>query len=1312
MKNVTNGICALLISAFACLGASGQTARTVYIDAAANNGPANWNNLAFSVTNNAALLKDSQAQETGIRAAVTAPLNPSVNGSGTTAPSGAAAEFAPAGGNSVFGHALKAFGSVPVPILYGEAVFSNLNPAVSYSFTFFASRVAAGDTANRETLYTLTGANSGSAALDCVNNTANVAAVAGIQPTAAGVITLRIEAGPANNEPSGFFYIGSLKITYDDPNPNPGRRLLFFGNSFSIGDNVPGRVAALAVLDGQPAPLVAADLMGGKDLAYHIGEVDANAAANVDSPLLSGGDTWDDVIMQGYSTEATHLRDTMAFRTNALALYRRVKDHASGKGAGVRPVLFQTWARAPGHSFYPASFPTPAAMQHEIRTNYQAAAESILAAEPAADVRIAPVGDAFERGGFSPVRLYAADLYHAGNLGPALAALVLYKTLYGTTVTNIPYDIVRTTGWTDMSSNDWERVTYWAEGLQPPAAGQTARTAYIDAVGNNGPANWNNLPFSAVIGSANATLILKDSQTNATGIRATLTSRMDGVNSNATPTPTGDAAEFAPAGNNNCHGHPLTNASFPNATPLGELTLSNLNPSVAYDFTFYASRMGVSDRRTTLYTATGANSDSATLNASGNTSNVVTVAAIRPTPDGVITVRVEAAPDNNEAIRFYYLAAMKIAWTEPPPRLAYVDADANDAAHPLPVGWNLLDMTAQNGLELVDAEGAATGIKALVSATTSSSDTWSDYTPTGAAAEFAPAWRNGAYAAGDTAATFTLHDLVPDRLYTFTFFANRHGGTINDKTTRYIVTGANVGTNELNATTNTSNVAVVADIRPRADRTIQVVFRKGTGNDANNNYLTAWKLSYPETGLAAPEPPPIAGKRILLFGNQVLTAENIPVMLANLAEAAGHSRPLVVADVANNRTLAQSTERVGSASLAYNNVIHPTLTGTNTWDEVVIAGALTDPTHVGDPAAYRAGVAALWNAVKNHASGKGASARAALLQGFARGPGHSYYPDEWAGPAAMQAEIDANTQAALADLLAADPASGARLAPVGAAYAQSGFDPATLYAADLANPSQAGPELIALVLYKTLYGGNARDVSYDAANAAGVNAVSEPDWLKVTHWADGLAAPAPQPPAPGAKRTWLIDAASNASGSPSYLGWNYKTFNATGVLANLVYTNGAPSGVSLEVIDRMTARNDNSPTSVSGDAAIFAKALWNNAYGNIGAHSTYSNEFCTVRFSGLVPSAAYTFTLYGSRAVSGSRETKYIVEGATSGEALLEAANNTSNVAVIPKIRPRPDGTLDLKITAGPNNTTPERFYHLNALMFETGYSGTLLSVR
>ena len=83
----------------------------------------------------------------------------------------------------------------------------------------------------------------------------------------------------------------------------------------------------------------------------------------------------------------------------------------------------------------------------------------------------------------------------------------------------------------------------------------------------------------------------------------------------------------------------ITNSAFGDtgSYTYGEVAFSNLNPAVAYSFTFYASRTGVSDIRDARYTATGATGGSAVLDAANNTSNVVTVADIYPTTNGVIT---------------------------------------------------------------------------------------------------------------------------------------------------------------------------------------------------------------------------------------------------------------------------------------------------------------------------------------------------------------------------------------------------------------------------------------------------------------------------------------------------------------------------------------------------------------------------------------------------------------------------------------------------------------------------------------------------
>ena len=645
-----------------------QNTRTVYIDTISNNGPVNWNNLSFGVSNNTAVLKDSLTNSTGIRATVMVSLN-GPSSQSTNNPTGDAAEFKPAGTNSCFGHN-TAHASPARP--QGVVLFSGLNTNVAYTFTFYASRMGASD--DRSALFTLAGATSGSNVLNAAGNYSKVATVSNILPQTNGTMTLTVSKGPSNNNSTDYFYIGALKMSYESyaveepPAPASRKRLLFFGNSFSLGDDVPGHVGSLAALAGHPAPLVMTDLMGGTDLAYHIGQVESYPGNNVTNSTLTGTNTWDHVVIQGYSTEATHLRDTTAFRTNALALFRRVKDHASGKGLGVQPVLFQTWARALGHSFYPGTFSEPAVMQHQIRTNYQAAAEIILAAEPAADVRIAPVGDAFELAAFNAADLYSADLYHAGNIGPELAALILYKTIYGATVTNIPYAVANAAGWTTMNSNDWTRVTYWAEGLIPPAAvaitnppparpGYGSREVFLIDTASDGttaaPPGWNNVSFNA---QNSAELV----QTNGyeTDVTFTIVTRMNSLNTSGSSAPSGAAAVFAPAGSNNAYGNVNPFGSYSNQYALARF--SGLDIGRRYTFTFYASRMGATDNRETLFTVTGTAVGSATLNAANNQSNVALVPDIQPSPDGTVDLRIEPGPNNTNLYKFYHLTAIKM----------------------------------------------------------------------------------------------------------------------------------------------------------------------------------------------------------------------------------------------------------------------------------------------------------------------------------------------------------------------------------------------------------------------------------------------------------------------------------------------------------------------------------------------------------------------------------------------------------------------------------------------------------------------------
>jgi hypothetical protein len=90
-------------------------------------------------------------------------------------------------------------------------LFSNLDPLASYDFTFFASRMNASD--NRDTRYSVVGANSGVVDLNAANNDSTTSELNAIKPDSNGQITLTISAGPDNDNSYVFYYLGALEMS-------------------------------------------------------------------------------------------------------------------------------------------------------------------------------------------------------------------------------------------------------------------------------------------------------------------------------------------------------------------------------------------------------------------------------------------------------------------------------------------------------------------------------------------------------------------------------------------------------------------------------------------------------------------------------------------------------------------------------------------------------------------------------------------------------------------------------------------------------------------------------------------------------------------------------------------------------------------------------------------------------------------------------------------------------------------------------------------------------------------------------------------
>ncbi len=202
-------------------------ATTVLVDFGGTNATGNWNSISDAATGSVADAIDDTGLATGIGIAVGERFGgTNTSGLQTSAvyPGFATGDSFYANADSNFG-GLGPYGNDPDDTLpFPTVLITGLDPLVAYDFTFYASRNAAD---NRETIYTLDGANSGMAALNAAGNVDGVATISGIVPTG-GMVTLEVSEGANNNEPNGFIYLGVMQIDFT-PVPEPSAAVLLFG---------------------------------------------------------------------------------------------------------------------------------------------------------------------------------------------------------------------------------------------------------------------------------------------------------------------------------------------------------------------------------------------------------------------------------------------------------------------------------------------------------------------------------------------------------------------------------------------------------------------------------------------------------------------------------------------------------------------------------------------------------------------------------------------------------------------------------------------------------------------------------------------------------------------------------------------------------------------------------------------------------------------------------------------------------------------------------------------------------------------------
>lgn len=180
--------------------------------------------------------------------------------------------------------------------------------------------------------------------------------------------------------------------------------VLFIGNSFTFGNDVPGLVEQIAEANGSTIDTTTI-AEGGAFLDEHIQNPDVIAA-------VSSGD-YDIVVLQEQSMAPAH-RETFTSRT--LPAAKVLDEFADASGTEV--VLYQTWGHVNGNST--VGHGSYSSMQDHLVRSYD-----YLADETGANV--ARVGQAWQ--GFLPTGvsdpLHDIDGVHATAAGSYLSALVL-----------------------------------------------------------------------------------------------------------------------------------------------------------------------------------------------------------------------------------------------------------------------------------------------------------------------------------------------------------------------------------------------------------------------------------------------------------------------------------------------------------------------------------------------------------------------------------------------------------------------------------------------------------------------------------------------------------------------------------------------------------------------------------------------------------------------------------------------------------------------------------------------------------------------
>lgn len=258
--------------------------------------------------------------------------------------------------------------------------------------------------------------------------------------------------------------------------------VLFYGNSFTNATccgstvSVPNMFRAVAVAAGQPTPRIVNASADGQTLQWHLSS--ASQMQRITTGIAAG-EKWEHVVLQDYSTWPTHIGNLPQHISSSLGIYQAVAAHSPS----VVPIMYETWARGYGNSFYTGGAPSfpggPTQMQQELRDGYQQSTANINSVVGSPVAKLAPAGDAWELANF-PANFYGDGSYHASNRGSLLNALVLYGTVYDDPTTS-DINLATVLAPLGLTAADGVYLTSLADAVLAPAVPEPASLLLLSA---------------------------------------------------------------------------------------------------------------------------------------------------------------------------------------------------------------------------------------------------------------------------------------------------------------------------------------------------------------------------------------------------------------------------------------------------------------------------------------------------------------------------------------------------------------------------------------------------------------------------------------------------------------------------------------------------------------------------------------------------------------------------------------------------------------------------------------------------------------